>query len=111
MPLVQYSGPYIDEKVQHIGITRLRMLNAANLRDLDKTLVIQDNDKSLAVLLSYENFLIMQKQLISVLETLDMFTNGDEPERVRKGLDERNTGQFRPFRQIQKDTKEKLEKK
>jgi len=30
--------------------------NVTQLRELDKTLVIQDNDKQLAVLLKYEHF-------------------------------------------------------
>jgi hypothetical protein len=33
------------------------------VRDLDKTLVIQDLDKSLAVLLKYEHFLAMQERM------------------------------------------------
>jgi hypothetical protein len=43
------------------GISRLRALNVTQLAELDKTLVIQDNDKPLAVLLKYEHFLAMQE--------------------------------------------------
>jgi hypothetical protein len=32
---------YLDPSVQHVGVVRLRALNVAQLRDLDKTLVIQ----------------------------------------------------------------------
>jgi len=42
----------------------LRALNATQLKELDKTLVIQDNDKPLAVLLKYEHFLAMQKRIL-----------------------------------------------
>jgi hypothetical protein len=49
--------------VQHVGISKLRALNVAQLRALDKTLVIQDNDKPLAVLLKYEDFLAMQEKI------------------------------------------------
>ena len=59
----QVSIPYIDPSIQHVGISRLRALNVAQLRALDKTLVIQDNDKPLAVLLKYEHFLAMQERL------------------------------------------------
>jgi hypothetical protein len=59
------SIPYLDPSVQHVGISRLRALNVTQLRDLDKTLVIQDNDKPLAVLLKYEHFMAIQKRLIS----------------------------------------------
>ena len=57
------SIPYLDPSVQHVGISRLRALNFTQLRELDKTLVIQDNDKQLAVLLKYEHFLAMQERL------------------------------------------------
>jgi hypothetical protein len=57
------SIPYLDPSVQHVGISKLRALNVAQLRALDKTLVIQDNDKPLAVLLRYEHFLAMQEKM------------------------------------------------
>ena len=59
----QVSIPYLDPSVQHVGVTKLRALNVAQLRELDKTLVIQDNDKPLAVLLRYEHFMAMQDQI------------------------------------------------
>jgi translation initiation factor IF-3 len=60
----QISIPYLDPSVQHVGISKLRALNVAQLRELDKTLVIQDNDKPLAVLLKYEHFLAMQEKIL-----------------------------------------------
>jgi hypothetical protein len=59
----QVSLPYVDPTVQHVGVTKLRSLNVTQLRDLDKTLVIQDNDKPLAVLLRYEHFMEMQARI------------------------------------------------
>lgn len=59
----QVAIPYLDPNVQHVGISRLRALNVTQLRELDKTLVIQDNDKPLAVLLRYEHFIAMQEML------------------------------------------------
>ena len=53
--------PYLDPSVQHVGISRLRALNVAQLDGLDKTLVIQDNDRPLAVLIRYRNFMAMQE--------------------------------------------------
>ena len=55
--------PYLDPSVQHVGISRLRALNVTQLRELDKTLVIQDNDQPLAVLLKYEHFIAMQEMI------------------------------------------------
>jgi hypothetical protein len=43
--------------------SKLRALNVTQLRALDKTLVIQDNDKPLAVLLKYEHFIAMQEKM------------------------------------------------
>ncbi len=57
------SIPYLDPSVQHAGISKLRALNVTQLRDMDKTLVIQDNDKPLAVLLKYEHFMVIQERL------------------------------------------------
>ena len=59
----QVSIPYLDPNVQHVGISKLRALNVAQLRALDKMWVIQDNDKPIAVLLKYENFLAMQEKM------------------------------------------------
>jgi hypothetical protein len=63
-PVSPVSIPYLDPSVQHVGISRLRALNVTQLRELDKTLVIQDNDKPLAVLLKYEHFLAMQEKIL-----------------------------------------------
>ena len=49
--------------MQHVGISKRRALNVTQLRDLDKTMVIQDNDKPLAVLLKYEHFMAIQERL------------------------------------------------
>lgn len=57
------SIPYLDPNVQHVGISKLRALNVAQLRALNKTLVIQDNDEPLAVLLKYDHFLAMQEKM------------------------------------------------
>ena len=61
----QVSIPYLDPSVQHVGVTRLRSLNVTQLRDLEKTLVIQDNDKPLAVLMRYEHFMAMQEKILA----------------------------------------------
>ena len=51
------SIPFIDQNVEHVGTTKLRELNSTKLRNNTKTLVIQENDTPLAVLLNYERFL------------------------------------------------------
>jgi hypothetical protein len=68
----QVSIPYLDPSVQHVGISRLRALNVTQLRELDKTLVIQDNETPLAVLLKYEHFLAMQDEDIEERGTVKL---------------------------------------
>lgn len=70
-----YDGPYIDESVEHVGVSRLRSLNASNLRDFNKTLVIHDNGTPLVVILSYGQFMTMQKQILSLMRTLETGAN------------------------------------
>ena len=55
------SIPYLDPSVQYVGISRLRALNVSQLDALDKTLVVQDNDRPLAVLIRYRNFMAIQE--------------------------------------------------
>jgi hypothetical protein len=57
-----YSVPRPDPTAS--GISRLRALNLIQLRELDKTLGIQDNDKPLAVRLKYTHFLAMQERIL-----------------------------------------------
>jgi len=52
--------PTIDPRVQHVGLTTLRQLNATRLRDLEKVLVIQDQEEPLAVVVPYALFMKMQ---------------------------------------------------
>jgi len=55
--------PIIDPRIEYVGATKLRSLNTTNLSKLKKTLVIQDNDTPLAVLLNYEQYLTIQRKL------------------------------------------------
>ena len=102
--------PYIDPKVQYVGISRLRSLNSSQLRDIDKTLVIQENDQPLAVLLKYEEFLIMQKQLLSVLDTISVLTEESEIGGILSGLEEMHAGKTRSISEIRAALKAKKEK-
>jgi len=102
--------PYIDPKVQYVGISRLRSLNSTQLRDIDKTLVIQENDQPLAVLLKYEEFLIMQKQLFSVLDTISVMTDDSEIGGILSGLEEMHSGKTRTIGEIRAALKVKKER-
>ena len=102
--------PYIDPNVQHVGISRLMSLNATQLREIDKTLVIQENDQPLAVLLKYEEFLIMQQKLISVLDTISVMADDTELAGIISGLKEMNGGQTKPIAEIRAALKTKKER-
>ena len=74
--------PHIDTSVEYVGTTRLRKLNAANLRAVNKTLVVQENDTPLAVLLKYEKFLIMQNKLEVALRTVELLSKKADSQTV-----------------------------
>lgn len=76
--------PYIDSRVDHVGITKLRELNAKGLRDMNKLLVLQDNNQPLAVLVKYEQYLVMQQKLQSLMNTIRM-SNQDDLNQLKKG--------------------------
>src|SRR5271170_1146362 len=94
------SVPYIDPNVEHVGVSRLRTLNATNLRQFNKALVIQDNDKPLAVLLTYDQFLLMQRQLQAVLETVELIADNEERTALAEGLRAVSEGKTKPLSEI-----------
>jgi PHD/YefM family antitoxin component YafN of YafNO toxin-antitoxin module len=75
-------------------------LNATQLREIDKTLVIQENDQPLAVLLKYEEFLIMQDQLLSVIDTIAALTDTEEMNGIAAGIAEMNAGKTKSISEI-----------
>jgi len=102
--------PYIDRNVQHVGVSRLRSLNATQLREIDKTLVIQENDQPLAVLLKYEEFLIMQDQLTSVLDTIAALSDQEELGGILSGIKDMEAGKTKGISEIRAALKTKKEK-
>jgi PHD/YefM family antitoxin component YafN of YafNO toxin-antitoxin module len=92
--------PHIDESVRHVGVSKLRELNVAKLRQSEETLVIQDNDEPLAVLLTYDKFLEMQQLLTSLLNTIDLLTEKHEAEGVLAGLQDVKAGRVRSLAEI-----------
>jgi hypothetical protein len=99
--------PYIDPNVEHVGVSRLRTLNATKLRQFDKALVIQDNDRPLAVLLAYDQFLLMQTQLQSVLATVEVLTDQEEKSALAAGLRGISEGRTKLLSEIRAALKQK----
>ena len=54
---ISIPNSYVNPNVRTVGISKLRSLNATQLRDIDKTIVIQENDKPLAVLFEIRRLL------------------------------------------------------
>lgn len=55
--------PIIDERIKHVGPATLRKMDALKLRGLRELMVIQDGDEPLAVLIPYEMYLEMQREV------------------------------------------------
>jgi hypothetical protein len=94
--------PFVNPTIRHVGVSKLRELNASKLRESsEETLVIQDsNDTPLAVLLSYEQFLIIQQQLMSVLNTIEILSDKTEHDSLVKAFEDIQAGRVRSFDEI-----------
>ncbi len=101
--------PYIDPNVEHVGVSKLRKLNATSLRESRKALVIQENDTPLAVLLDYEQFLFMQQKIEQLLETVELLSDEHERGLLVQGLDELKAGRTRDFSEIRKSLGDPLD--
>ena len=99
--------PLIDPSVKFVGISKLRELNATKLKESQDTLVFQDNDTPLAVLLSYEKYLIIQEQLAAVMNTLELFSESEELEGVLRGLNDVAQERTRSFAEVKAALREK----
>lgn len=95
------SYPVIDPTIKHVGVSKLRELNATALKETDDTFVIQDNNTPLAVLLTYEKFLIMQQKLQSVMNTLELMTEAKELAGLLAGIQEMQQGKARPLAELE----------
>ncbi len=99
------SIPVIDPKVKHVGVSKLREMNATKLKETEDTYVIQENEVPLAVLLRYEKFLIMQEQMQTVLNTIDLLQNPEEMKEIVQGLKDFRQGKTRKLSEIEANSK------
>ena len=97
--------PYVDPNVEHVGVSHLRKLNAAKLRDNEKTLVIRDKNTPVAVLLTYETFLDYQREMESLLETVELIFDPDELQILADGLQAEADGDVRSIEDIRAEFK------
>jgi hypothetical protein len=99
--------PLIDPSVKYLGVSKLRKLSASSLRETDNTFVIQENDRPLAVLISFEKFLLIQERLMSVLNTIELVTNEADLTGVKAGLAAVTEGRTRSLADIRADIKKR----
>lgn len=99
--------PVIDPSIKHVGVSKLRELNATTLKETDDTFVIQDNNTPLAVLLTYEKFLNMQQELMSVINTLELLTDSKELAGVLAGIEQLSAGRARSLAEIEAELEQK----
>lgn len=95
--------PIIDPNVKHIGVSKLRGLNATKLKEGNLTFVIQENDNPLAVLVSYEKYLIIQEQFLSVMNTMEMLADGSDLDGVKAGLDDLRNNRTHTLADVRKE--------
>ena len=92
--------PTIDPKVKHVGVSKLRQLNATKLRQTEDTFVIQDNDQPIAVLLTYDRFMEMQHAINSLLNTMELYQDKAELAGVKAGLEDVKAGRVQSLASI-----------
>jgi len=102
MPATETLFPFVNPTIRHVGVSKLRELNASKLREKsEETLVIQDsNDTPLAVLLSYEQFLIIQQQLMAVINTVEMLSDKGEHDSLVSAFEDIRSGRVRSLDEI-----------
>ena len=97
--------PKIDPQVRYVGISKLRRLNADKLRETTETFVVQDNDKPIAVLLTYDKFIAMQDELEAVARTVEMLSNNGELEAMKAGMNDMKAGRYQTLDSLDEELK------
>jgi PHD/YefM family antitoxin component YafN of YafNO toxin-antitoxin module len=90
--------PFIDPNVEYVGVSKLRSFNASNLGEIQKMLVIQDNDKPLAVMMSYAQYLAVQRKLQEALDALELLGRKESEAALRRGLHDVAEGRVSPLK-------------
>jgi len=96
--------PDIDPQIKYVGVSKLRDLNAAKLREqTDETFVIQENDTPLSVLFSYQRYQQMRAEFNSLLNTVEMLGSDVERKGVMAAFEDIHAGRVRSLEEIEAD--------
>lgn len=104
---ISIPNSYVNPNVRTVGVSKLRAMNASQLRGINKTLVIQENDQPLAVLVKYEEYMAMQQQLMAMLETQDVLSDKKAMEGILAGKADVRDGNTRSIEEIRDSLRKK----
>jgi hypothetical protein len=102
--MATYAFPEIDPQIRYVGVSKLRDLNAAKLREqTDDTLVIQENDTPLSVLFSYKRYQEMRTEFNSLLSMVEMLSSDTERNGLQTAFEDIRAGRVRTLAEIEAD--------
>lgn len=94
----------INPHVKYVGVSRLRNLNATKLKEqTEDTLVIQDNDTPLSVLLPYKKYLEMREEFNALLSMIELLADQNERESILAAFEDIRAGRVRSLAEIEAD--------
>ena len=94
--------PDIDPRIKHVGVSKLRDLNATKLKEQeDETLVIQENDTPLSVLFSYKRYQEMRAEFGALMSMIEMLTDDNERNGLLAAFEDVRAGRVRPLADIE----------
>lgn len=96
--LWSHDIPFVDPNVEYVGVSKLRSFNGSNLGEIRKMLVIQDNDRPLAVMMSYGQYLAVQRKLQEALDALELLGRQERETGLRRGLKDVAEGRVTPLK-------------
>jgi hypothetical protein len=94
--------PFVDPAVEHVGVSKLRTLNATNLGKIRKMMVIQDNDVPIAVLLNYPQYLAIQNKLQEALDAVELLSKKENVDRMLASLRDISEGRMADLASLKK---------
>lgn len=96
--------PNIDPSVKFVGVSKLRGLNATKLKEqTEETLVIQENDIPLSVLLPYKRYLEIKQEFDALLSMIEMLSNETERKGIVAAFEDIRAGRVRSLDEIEAD--------
>jgi len=96
--------PDIDPRIRHVGVSKLRDLNATKLKEQENdTFVIQENDTPLSVLFSYKRYQEMRAEVNALLSMIEMLKNEKERNGILAAFEDIKAGRVRSLNDIEKD--------